>query len=382
MLHKATGIELILVKCCSTLIHSIRRAFDDPIRIFDEISSSLKYFQEKNGAENRSILIISSIDDETIGEFSLFDSIDSILVFATRRTNLRSRWPKFGGTFFDAQILIENVREKISSIENELDGNSLLFHRTERIDDNPDFYYLPLMKINVESSKKNFVEKARLELKTNKKLLSFVEDFHIFYRSSKIIEWLDRNSKPFPFFLPIQNGLRTHDEKIIGPLQFFLDDLNEKMKIDSNDTKENLVFFGTKLNRNLAERLEKFRQNDVVAFQCFLWTNLSRLDALRQVNRPTNRHDFVKVLFKIRIDNARTLKIGERCLVEAATPFRIEYVSGSKLGTNSNTFLLTVKLNSMTERQSQDLYDAFFNRLIQKEKHRLNVKVQRAQSSQ
>jgi hypothetical protein len=178
-----------------------------------------------------------------------------------------------------------------------------------------------------------------------------------------VLAWLDRTRHPFPYHALIDRALRTHNEQILSLVRFFIDDMMIEMTPAPLEPTQNQVYLGTKLNKALIDRLEQHRSTDVVAFQCFLWVTQSMTAALREAKRPSRRHDLTNVLFKIEMRHTLCLPLGDRILIDMATPFRIKYVTQNSSSTGSQELLTVVKLIPIDPEEKERLYELYQQRL-------------------
>ena len=362
-MYTTTGVNIVVLSNETNLLPSIRQGFVETIRSFTDVSSCFSYLNRENRRRTVYVLITNFDDQSTIKSFDSLPSVEAILVYSLRRSPSQNLPKKLAGIFLTIEHLLKVLPAILETIEKQLAGNSLLFHRDTGIGDNSDFYFYPLLKYR-RSSKKMFVDKCRSVFQSNHRIHPYIDAFDRDYQPSYAVNWLERKRNPFPFYLMVNHALRTHDNSILGPVQFFLDHLTDQMRIGGIDQTENLVYLGTSLKKNLADRLRQCRRSDIVAFQCFLWTHLSRADEFERAIRLTTHDDSVRVLFKIRIDHARCFKIGTRYLIEMATPFRVDYVTGNSTFSNRSSYLMTIKLIGVEESEIEQIYDSYYQRQI------------------
>ena len=378
MTSKGRRIIVVVVDKKRKIAPLVRNALVEPIRSFREVTAFVSFI-ERQAKENPAVVLITTADEKKSLElFQSMAPVETILLLSKVKKELESLPRKVSGVYLQIGTILRVLPELLHTLEQQLDANSLLFHHQVGICDNPLFYFYYLWRNQTRhqaSSRKIFVQQARLLFLRSPRMKAYINDFDKAYNSSEAVGWLDRHRHPFPYHVLIDRALRTHNEQILSLVRFFLDDMMLEMIPAPTEPTKNQVYFGTKLNTALVDRLESHRKTDLVAFQCFLSVTQSRSIELREATRPTRRQDLIDVLFKIEMKNILCLPVGDRFLIDMATPFRIKYVTRNNSSTTGQQLLLVVKLVAIEPEERERLYETYLQRQRASESPRRKKKV-------
>ena len=323
MASKGSGMRVVVFDEQDKLHPIIRQAMLESIESFYQLSTCSSFIQQ-NAKDGRAVVIVTTSTDEDVLEtFESLDPVEAILIFSLKERDVDTLPSKVIGIYSQIDYLLRALVEILDSIELQLDAYSILFHRQRDGSENTDFYFYYLWETysnNQVISKKVLIDQARVLFRSENHIKPFVHDFNITYKSSEVLQWLEKYSHPFPFHLLVSNALRTHDQQILSLVRFFILDLTKQMKTFPIGPSYNQVFFGTKLPISIVDRLEQQTSKDILAFQCFLPVTRSRANALLAATRPTRRRKIANVLFKIDASNAACVNLRDVILIDMATP--------------------------------------------------------------
>ena len=366
MTSKGRRITVVVLDKKRKIAPSVRNALIEPIRSFREVASFASFI-ERQAKEDPAVVLITTVDDKkSLGIFQSMASVEAILVLSIVKKDLEILPSKVTGVYLQIGTILRVLPDLLHTLEEQLDANSLLFHRHVGICDNPLFYFYHLWRNQTRdqpSSRKIFVQQARLLFLRSSRMRAYIDDFDKAYHSSEVLAWLDRTRHPFPYHALIDRALRTHNEQILSLVRFFIDDMMIEMIPTPLEPTQNQFYLGTKLNQSLIDRLEKYRSTDAVAFQCFLSVTQSMTAALRDAKRPSRRQDLTDVLFKIEMKHIICLPLGDRILIDMATPFRIKYVTRNVSSTSNQQLLIVVKLTAIDPEEKERMYELYQQRL-------------------
>ena len=374
MASNGRGIRVIIYdKQRRISVPILRRTIVDPIRTYRDFLTCFSFIQ-RHPKDHLNVVLITTTDDlKVLEQFQNLSAVETILILSTVHKSVNLFPEKVWGIYLNIESLLRVLPNVLDTIEDRLNSNSLIFHRQTGIIDNPSFYFYHFWKERDEEQnktlkkknilKRQFVRHARLLFPMNHWLKPCIDEFEFTYKSAEVLTWLDAHDHPFPYHRLLTFALRTHQESILNNARFFLNDFNDQMSAAGENSSENRVYLGTKLSTTLLNRLSQYRANDVVAFQCFLNTCPSRVEALREATRVVSRRtDLHNVLFKIELNQCQCVKIGDRTLVEMATPFRIRYMTKNV----DEPVLHMIKLTALSNEEKQRLYRSYRQRQEQK----------------
>ena len=193
---------------------------------------------------------------------------------------------------------------------------------------------------------------------SNNQIQSLIDDFDVSYKPSLAALWLDTHRHLFPYHLLISHALRSHDQEILSLARFFLTHLDKQMR----PAPAGQAYLGTKLPAIRVRRLQQYRRDDAVAFQCFLPVTQSRANAFFDATKPSRRETLVNVLFKIETNNVLCLPMGDTFLIDMATPFRIQYITRTQGNNGSQEELVIIKLIALNKNERERLFEQFKRR--------------------
>jgi hypothetical protein len=358
MASKDSGISVVAFEEQQKFSTSIRNVINE---LFDQLSSCISFIEQQTKENRAVILITTTIEENILQTFESLMSVESILILSTITNDLDILPSKVIGIYPQADTLLRALSQVIDAIEVQLTVKSLVFNRQKDGNDNLNFYFYNLWKNYVKdqnSTKKSFVEQARLFFPSNNQIKSSINDFETSYRSNDILSWFDKHRHPFPYYLLISNALRNHNQEILSLVRFFLNDLNKQMK----PATPGQVYLGTKLPLTLIDELEQQTKTDIISFQCFLPVTRSRANALVEATRPSRRHKMGNVLFKIDLNDALCATQGDTIFIDMATPFLISCVTRSSGAGSSQQLLTIVKLMALDKHDRHQLFEQFIQR--------------------
>lgn len=358
MASRGSGICIVVFDNQPKLAAAIRAATLESVKSFRQILALISFLQR---TKNAVIIITTTNDNNVLQLFESLESVEVIFVFSLMNIDVNTYPSKVVGVYRQTETLLRSLPETLDTIEMQLNARSLLINRQLDRSDNPEFYFYDIWKQNTKRrkiSKIPLVKQARLYFQSNNQIQYLIDDFEGTYKPKNVLVWLNTTRLAFPYHLLISHALRTHDRTILSLTRFFLKHLEQYME----PMPIGQVYFGTKLPINHVRRLEQYRKSDVVAFQCFLPVIQSRLNAFIQATKPSRRENLASVLFKIESNGALCLPLGDRLLLDMATPFHIQYITRT-MGANVNQEeLVIIKLITLTANERNKLLEQYFNR--------------------
>lgn len=358
MASKGSGICIVAFDEQQKLSPVVRSATIESVRSFRELSSLTSFLQQTKQA----IVIITTIDEQNVLEsFESIDSVEAIFIISLIDRELNTYPRKVIGVYLQMENLLRALSEVLNTIETQLNARSLLIsHQLDR-QDNPEFYFYDIWrneKIEKKSLKAVFIDQARHLFQSNDQIQFCIDDFENLYQRNEVLLWLNTARYPFPYHLLLIQALRTHDQSILSSSRFFFKHLERYLQ----PLPSGQAYLGTKLPMNRIRRLKHRRKEDVVAFQCFLRVTQSRASAFADATKATRREELGNVLFKMEINGALGLTIGDEFLLDMATPFYIQYITKTRGANGKQEELVIVKLIALSESERERLVEEFLIR--------------------
>ena len=358
MASRGSGICVVVFDNQQKLTAAVRNVIIESVKSFRELTSCLSFLQR---ARTAIVLITTTLDHDVLEEFDSLESVEAIFILSIILQDLNTFPRKVIGVYRRTESLLRSLSETLDSIEIQLNARSLLFdHQLDRRD-NTEFYFYHIWKNENRrktNTKDSFVKQARLDFQSNDQIQSLINDFEVSYKPSLAVLWLDTHRHVFPYHLLISHALRSHDQEILSLAQFFLRHLDKQMK----PAPTGQAYLGTKLPAIHVRRLQKYRRNDAVAFQCFLRVTQSRANAFFDATKSSRRENLINVLFKIETNNVLCLPMGETFLIDMATPFRIQYITRTQGNNGRLEELVIIKLIALNTNERERLFQQFKRR--------------------
>ena len=359
-----SGIRVVLYDGIGKLMDDLDHIMFETITSFGYLTSCISFIQQ-NAADNRvTVVVTTDSSDDVLEKFERLDPVEAILIYSSKKqTNLHALPSKVIGIYSKFDALVQSLMDTLNNLETQLDANSLLFQRDEKGLENSHFYFFDLWKrygVNQSNNNKNnLVDQARTLFRRQPQIRSFFGDFRTNYKSSNVLYWLDKYTHPFPYYVLVCNALRTHDQQILSIVRFFVLDLSKQMKPLPASASSNQVYFGTKLPIAIVDRLEHQTAHDIVAFQCFLATTKSRMEALRAATRPSRRRKIANVLFKIDATHSLCATLADTLLIDMSTAFYITRVTRNTGFGGVQELVTVVSLVALPKQIQNEYLDRF-----------------------
>ena len=358
MASKGSGICVVAFDNQEKVAAAVRSATIESVKSFRELSSLTSFLQRTK----KSIVIITIIDEKNALElFESTDSVEAVFILSLITRELNTYPSKVIGVYLQAESLLRALPETLETIETQLNARSLLINHQLDRQDNPDFYFYDIWK-NETNEKKHlktsFIIQARHLFQSNDQIQFLIDDFENLYRRNQVLLWLNTSRYAFPYHLLLSHALRTHDEATLSSARFFFKHLERYLR----PLPSGQVYLGTKLPMKHVRRLENHRKEDAVAFQCFLPLTQSRANAFSDATKSSRRENLLNVLFKMEMNGALGLPIGDQFLLDMGTPFHIQYITRTMGANGKQEELVIIKLIALSGNEREKLLEKFLIR--------------------
>lgn len=359
---KGSGIHVIVYDERDQIVAPIRNSLVEPVVSFTNLGSCMSYIDEVTKNNEAAVVVTPSLEDRVLRTFESSEPIEAVFVLSSTNRSVSRSLTKVVGVYTRVDELLQTLCDRLESIESRLNTNSMLFHLDEEGGYNYNFFFYQLWlthELRQTLTKQTLVEQANLLFRQSKQMRAAINEFDTSYRKSDALRWIDKNLHPFPYYLLATNALRTHDQRILGILRFFILDINRQLKLLSSIKMTTQAFYGGLLPMAAVERLERQAQMNIVAFQCFLPATKTRSTAVAIATQPTNRRKMISVLFKIEAAHAHGIHMGNITLIDMATPFRVISVSRYAGFTSGEQIGAIVQLVALDHVERRQLYEDF-----------------------
>ena len=358
MACRGSGICVAVFDNQQKLAAVVRAAIRESVRSFRELPTLISFLQQ---TKNTVIIITTINHNDTFQLLESIDSVEAVFLLSIVDKDLSTYPSKVVGVYVQTETLLQALPETLETIDMQLNARSILVNRQLDRRDDIEFYFYDIWKQEQsrrKHSKISFVSQARLLFPSNSQIQYLIDDFEDTYKPTDVLLWLNTTRMAFPYHVLISHALRTHNQTILSSARFFLRHLDRHLQPMPNGQ----VYFGTKLPIQRVKRLQQHRQEDAVAFQCFLPVSYSRSNALTQATKLSRRKNLASVLFKIECNGAPCLPLGDRFLLDMATPFYIQYVTRTMGMNGSQGELIIIKLNALKTSEREKLLEEFLAR--------------------